>query len=81
MKKLNLQICTGIARCLLRIGLGVTTLAAVAVLVSFLQITNTAPIGAIYIHRAMLEYLIAGASISVGGALLVELICMESAKK
>ena len=81
MKKIDLKLRSRSARGLLRATLALTTLVAVVVLVSYLQQACLAPASAAYIHRAMLEYLLAGVTISLGGALLVEAISLEDTKK
>ena len=81
MKKIDLKIRSRAARGLLRVTLALVTLVAVAVLISYLQEAREAPASAAYIHRAMLEYLLAGVAISLGGALLVEAIAKENTKK
>ena len=81
VKKINLQIRSRAARALLRITLSLTTVVAVAVLISYLQEFKTAPATATYIHRGMLEYLLGSAVIAVGGALFVKAISLENAKK
>lgn len=81
LKKNNLRFCSRAARLLLHATLSLTTVVAVAVLISYLQECRTAPATAAYIHRAMLEYLLAGAVISVCGSLLVDAIYLENTKK
>ena len=81
VKKIKMHIHSRATRLLLRASLSITTVVAVTVLISYLQQSRTAPATAAYLHRAMLEYLLAGAAISLGGALLVELISIENAKK
>jgi len=69
------------ARLLLRLSMAIITVVSVTVLISYLHQAQTLPATAAYRHRAMLEYLIAGVTISVGGTLLVEVTTLEDTKK
>ena len=81
VKKVDWKIQSRAARLLLRVTLSLTTVVGVAVLISYLQQSQTAPATAAYIHQAMLEYLLGAAVISFGGGLLVEAISREGTKK
>ena len=81
MKKIKIGISSKAAQGLLRFALSLTTVVGVGVLISYLQQSRLQPATAAYLHRAMLEYLLAAIVISVGGALLVEAVDQESIKK
>ncbi len=61
------------AKCYLRLALPLILLAAVTLLLAYLDARARDPVGANYYYPALLEYIIASLSIAFSGALLIDL--------
>ena len=62
------------ARLILSLLLPILTLSMITLLISYLMARETTPLYAIHYHRGMLEYIFAALAITVGGALLGDIV-------
>ena len=77
MKKNELHVPSKATQGYLRASLFATLLAAVAVLISYLDARGIDRVSAVFYHAPMLEYVMASLFIALGGTLLLEAVVTD----